>query len=178
MTWCVPITRCNVLYIIFFDIKNINKTPKYFSRCQFPYRSANNMLLSNCIVDNVLLPTRYKYKCSYSVLYTFVSVFSFQMPITHVAGPTRRYSMATLLYVSVVLLLLCFADFVTSRSHSLTEMCQIPKDSLCVDIHNVPSHVYYVCEICGQYWGNLVGLSFCCRCNDVVFDFCQMATGH
>ena len=32
-----------------------------------------------------------------------------------------------------------------------------------------------VCETCGQYWANVRGLTFCCRCNDKVFAFCWLA---
>jgi hypothetical protein len=32
--------------------------------------------------------------------------------------------------------------------------------------------VVEVCEACGQFWTSIVGLSYCCRCNDKVFAFC------
>lgn len=35
--------------------------------------------------------------------------------------------------------------------------------------------VIEVCEACGQFWASLIGLNYCCRCNDKVFEFCVQA---
>jgi len=31
------------------------------------------------------------------------------------------------------------------------------------------------CEACGQFWSSIIGLNYCCRCNDKVFAFCYEA---
>lgn len=39
----------------------------------------------------------------------------------------------------------------------------------------ISSEVAEVCEVCGRYWANVLGLTYCCRCNDQVFEFCWEA---
>jgi hypothetical protein len=39
----------------------------------------------------------------------------------------------------------------------------------------IPLRVIEVCDACGQYWASIIGLTYCCRCNEMVFAFCQEA---
>src|SRR6218665_2991959 len=39
----------------------------------------------------------------------------------------------------------------------------------------IPIDVIEVCAICGDYWSHMVGLTWCCRCDQRVFSFCWNA---
>ena len=39
----------------------------------------------------------------------------------------------------------------------------------------VPLEIVQVCDMCGEYWGNLPGFAYCCRCNQRVFYLCVTA---
>ena len=39
----------------------------------------------------------------------------------------------------------------------------------------VSLEVVEVCETCGRFWANILGLTYCCRCNSQVFAFCWQA---
>ncbi len=75
-----------------------------------------------------------------------------------------------------VLLLLFVIELVPVDSRPLTDMCGIGEDWLCrKNIDIVPPEVAEVCEACGNYWGNVPGFAYCCRCSEKVFDFCVVA---
>ena len=39
----------------------------------------------------------------------------------------------------------------------------------------MPYEIHIVCETCGEFWGNIPGLTYCCLCSDKIFDFCLQA---
>jgi hypothetical protein len=49
------------------------------------------------------------------------------------------------------------------------------KEALSVAAPVVPLIVVEICEACGQYWSSIIGLNYCCRCNDKVLAFCWEA---
>ena len=61
----------------------------------------------------------------------------------------------------------------TVASMPLYDFCGVDANWVCPkDINNVPDEVMQVCEACGNYWGNMPGFAFCCRCNEKIFGFC------
>ena len=78
----------------------------------------------------------------------------------------------------LTLLFLCFLmDLIpVAQSMSLMKMCGLDNDNRCLrDIDVVPDAVAEVCDACGNFWGNVEGFSYCCRCSDKVFEFCYIA---
>lgn len=62
------------------------------------------------------------------------------------------------------------------QAMSLLQACGLDEDLRCGhDTEDVPLIVAQVCEACGNYWGNYPGFSYCCRCSEMVFDFCYVA---
>ncbi|ELU10427.1 hypothetical protein CAPTEDRAFT_209671 [Capitella teleta] len=47
------------------------------------------------------------------------------------------------------------------------------------DIFRIPREIHLICETCGEYWGNIPGLTYCCLCSDRIFGFClEAVTGY
>ncbi|KAI0213804.1 hypothetical protein LSAT2_001141 [Lamellibrachia satsuma] len=58
----------------------------------------------------------------------------------------------------------------------VSDLCGFGTDGLCAkNVNAVPPEVLEVCEACGNYWGNLPGFAYCCRCSDKIFAFCLEA---
>ena len=87
-------------------------------------------------------------------------------------------SQSILHMVFLSLLLLCFLLELAPIAHakSLLDMCGVGKDWICrKNIEKVPVEVAEICEACGNYWGNVPGFAYCCRCSERVFGFCYQA---
>ena len=80
--------------------------------------------------------------------------------------------------LGVIVLLLCFILQLVPivDTMPLIDMCGLGDDWLCrKNIDMVPVEVAEICEACGNYWGNVPGFAYCCRCSEKVFDFCMVA---
>ena len=79
----------------------------------------------------------------------------------------------------LLIVLLCFLVELmpTVTAMPLFEMCGIDANWLCQkkNVDMVPVEVIEICEACGNYWGNMPGFAFCCRCSQHVFGFCYEA---
>lgn len=83
----------------------------------------------------------------------------------------------TWLCLALLLLLCLLAEFMPHvTAVPLREICGVDANWVCPkNIDDVPEEVIQVCEACQNYWGNVPGFAFCCRCSDRVFDFCWQA---
>lgn len=76
--------------------------------------------------------------------------------------------------VLLVFFLLGLVDFVTTKS--FMDVCGVDENWVCdKNIEKVPPPIVEVCEACGNYWGNIPGFGYCCRCSPKIFDFCLVA---
>ena len=65
---------------------------------------------------------------------------------------------------------------VTADSGIAPDLCGFGTHGICAkNINAVPPEVLVICEACGNYWGNLPGFAYCCRCSDKIFAFCMEA---
>ena len=65
----------------------------------------------------------------------------------------------------------------TRNSMSVVSTCRYGKTWSCekYGFGRLPAEITEVCDACGNFWGNIIGLTYCCRCNDKVFEFCWHA---
>ena len=79
-------------------------------------------------------------------------------------------------YLTVLTLcfLIVFATVVQSKS--FMDVCGMDENWVCdKNIEKVPLEIVEICEACGNYWGNVPGFGYCCRCSPKIFDFCMVA---
>ena len=62
-------------------------------------------------------------------------------------------------------------------ANRLIQMCGLGSNGICAvkNVMQVPPVVIEICARCGNYWGNLPGFDYCCRCSDKIFAFCMEA---
>ncbi|ELU10426.1 hypothetical protein CAPTEDRAFT_209670 [Capitella teleta] len=56
------------------------------------------------------------------------------------------------------------------------DVCSLENSIVCKERNrNIPADLLEVCDACGNFWGNIPGLSHCCTCNGHIFQFCLTA---
>ena len=76
----------------------------------------------------------------------------------------------------VLLLLFTLTNLVPAvSSMALIDFCGLGSELCRKNVDIVHPYIAEVCEACGNFWENVPGFAYCCRCDDKIFAFCMEA---